>query len=169
MTEGPSGAIKGRTITGRSDRVVKNPEIPFSPEIPDVELDIDLAFGIPIETPFEKYTVVVIPAAGVFRGDLASLLRKPRTFGAIITCLQEVWTIESEPTGEDTFGLLVYSERRKPLISGRGRVVEDSFEWSLATVYDNVRSSPRADSVSGSGKCNTNGVCEVGITYTVSF
>ena len=38
-------------ITGRVDltEAIRDPDIPVRPEVPDVELDFDHAFGLPIE------------------------------------------------------------------------------------------------------------------------
>ena len=158
-----------KTIAGTSDTIIADPEVPFRPEVKGVELDFDRAFGIPVD----EFTVIVIPAVGVFgRGLDSVLVRQSTTAGAIINCEQKVWLMESEPTGEASFGLLIYGEDRKPLISGQGRLVErdDALEYDIATVYDNVQSSPRADTVKGSGKCKTDGSgCEVGVEWSVTF
>ena len=74
------------------------------------------------------------------------------------------------PTGDDRFGFIVYSERRKPLIVGEGTVPEGgAFDVSLRTVYERVSSSPRNDSVSGSATCSSDGTCSGTVTYTYNF
>lgn len=125
------------------------------------DLDIYSAFGIRID----KYLAVVVPGRGILGpdGDLEVLLRSPMKLGVIVNCFRKVWHIESEPTIDDGFGMLVYAPQsrtnphdRKPVMSGEGRVSRTkaggaSMRFAMKTVYSYVSSSPRRDKLSVSG------------------
>jgi hypothetical protein len=152
-------------------RKIHKPRIPARPRVPGVKLDFERAFGLPVKP---DRTMIVIPAHGVFgrrKKRESPLLQGPTTLGIVLNCNGDVWKIESEPTGEDRFGFIIYSEKGKPLMVGEGSVPDDNtaFDLSFRTIYRGVSSSPRKDSVSGNAKCNTNNVCEGGVTYTYNF
>jgi len=131
------------------------------------DLDIDSAFGIRLD----KYLAVIVPIRGVFgpNGSIEALLRSPMQLGVIVNCFGKVWYIESEPTIDNGFGMLVYAPQsrtnphhRKPVMSGEGKVStakagSASMRFGMKTVYDYVSSSPRRDKLSVSGSASKKG------------
>jgi hypothetical protein len=102
------------------NRVISNPTIPFHPTIPNVSLDFDQALGVQVR----DRVPIFIPVAGLFGpcADPGRLLRSPMMCGAIISCQEEVWTVESEPTRGNAFGLLVHNANGKCIMAGEGTV-----------------------------------------------
>ena len=179
MSEETSIGRSGSGTTHEFRPITRNlEEFPLPEEAKDIPLDPSYGFEVPID----EFTATFIPNGRWFgpEGNIRAVLEEPMTAGVIVNCLDVVWFVESEPTGEEgTFGLLVYApqqgeRKRKPLLVGQGSIGEDTqgdeaLTVDVRTVYDFVRSSPRADKLSGSASCNTQGVCTGTITYSYEF
>lgn len=161
---------KTETIT--TDRVIPKPEIPFHPTIPNVVLDFDQAFGIPMGDKM----AVFIPAHGISGpcADRGDLLRAPRTMGGMINCVKEVWVVQTEPTLGNAFGILITTEKGKCVMSGQGTVTNEDgarggkgsvVKFTVGTVYDNVGAQKRTVSAGGSGS-NTGWEVHAEATWT---
>jgi hypothetical protein len=140
------------------DKVLARPQLPFHPTVAGVTLDFDNSVGVQVG----ERLAFVIPSDGLFGpcSDLGDLLRKPRVWGVIINCFGEPWTVDSEPTVGNAFGLLVRNESGRCVMSGEGEVANASqvdgatrptMRFSIKTVYANVGAQRRSVTVGGSG------------------
>ncbi|MBV9493301.1 MAG: hypothetical protein JOZ54_03585 [Acidobacteria bacterium] len=156
----PTARILGcKTETNPLGTILTRPELPFHPTIPGVELDFDNRVGVPVG----DRMATVIPSSGLFGpcGDLGDLLRKPRVWGMIINCFGEPWTVDSEPTIGNAFGLLVRNERGRCVMSGEGEIVNaidgstddkvarPTMRFSVKTVYANAGAQRRTVTAGG--------------------
>jgi len=163
-----------KVVSGTIDSVVSRPPVPVFPAIPSVGLDYEQAVGFRIG----DHIAIFVPMAGLLGpcGDKGHLLRAPTTMGIVINCEKEVWVVETEPTEGNRFGMIIYTARRKPIISGQGAVTTSDgatntdtvLEFKFATLYDMITSSPKKTKVSGGGKVGSGG-WEVTGTYTIEF
>jgi hypothetical protein len=93
-----------------------------------------------------RYRATFIPRAGLLgpAGDPQRLVQESMTMAMVVTCLKDVWWIESEPAGEQTFSIVAYAadratrgSSRTAVLSGKGVVAaggEKRVEFSLQTV-----------------------------------
>jgi hypothetical protein len=107
-----------------------------------VPFDPQAGFDLPIG----RYRATFIPRAGLLgpEGDPQRILQESMTIAMVITCLKDVWWIESEPAGGQTFSMVAYAadqatrgSRRTTVLSGQGIVAADGgkqVEFSLQTV-----------------------------------
>jgi hypothetical protein len=172
-------AKKRLTITGTSTHVTQGPlaERPAATLTRGLNLDFDNGFGIKIQ----KYVATFVPREGIFgeRGDPFLLIRESMTAGIIVNCLKDVWYVETEPTSEKTFGLVVYAPQelsgwraRKPIMRGEGEIASSqsgtTTSFSIETLYAYIRSSPRRDHVSASGSIGR-GKVRMQVSYSIEF
>jgi hypothetical protein len=167
-----------RPFQGRSDKVVKKPKITakLPSDAKKEDLDFDSSFGVQIEETMATF----VPVKGLIGkgGDMRRLLREPMTFGILINCVDQVWFVESEPTGPDTFGVIILAPQegkqgwrsRKPILTGPCTIIENApgdrtLKFDLKTIYDNVSASPRGDSLTVSGGISDG---PAGTTYTTT-
>lgn len=111
-----------------------------------VSFDPDAGFDLDIG----GYRPTFIPQSGLFgpEGDAERLIREPLVVGMVITCLKDIWWIESEPRGERTFTITAYAAEhaatgsgRTALLTGEGAVTPDGgVACSLQTVSALARS-----------------------------
>ncbi len=107
-----------------------------------VPLDPRTGFDLPIG----QFRATFIPRAGLLGpdGDPQRLLTEPLVMGMVVTCLKEVWSIESAPAGDRTFTIAAYAvdeaseeSGRLAVLAGQGLVAADGggrVEFSLQTV-----------------------------------
>jgi len=171
---------ENKKIRGRSTKVIAKPllDVRLPRAASSLDLDLDHSWGVQIS----KYVAAFVPRAGLFgdQGDLSVLVREPTTIGIIVNCMNDIWFVESEPTSGNSFGLLVYAPQtakgwrgRKPVMSGEGRISiknnrPRSVSFSFQTVYSYVSSSPRRDTISGSGSISR-GRTSINVKYTIEF
>lgn len=82
--------------------------------------------GVPLDPqsgfdlPNGRFRATFVPRAGLVgpQGQPEALLREPMVVGMVISCLQDVWWIESEPATGSAFNLVLY---RSPRDGGAGR------------------------------------------------
>ena len=158
--------MERKTVEGSIDRAMKPTkglkELPLARQTREMALAPEHGFVLAIG----DCEVTFVPNAAVVgdRGNPRALLQGPMRAGVLVNCLNEVWYVESEPTGEDSFGLTLYApqtgmrgwQSRKPVMSGQGKVVTQSdgregIQFEMKTVFPRVRTSPREDSASVSG------------------
>ncbi len=113
-----------------------------------VPLDPGSGFDLPIGL----FRATFIPRASLLGpgGDPHVLLKEPLVIGMVITCLEKIWWIESEPAGGQAFTMVAYSAGAGPgepdrtaILSGRGVVSPDGaglVDFSLQTVTELARS-----------------------------
>ena len=67
---------------------------------------------------------------------------RPRLFAHIVQCSGKVWEIKTEPTGENIFGLIIYTQRGKALAAGTGKIQHDGqMDFSIKTLYPGITNS----------------------------
>lgn len=107
-----------------------------------VPLDPLAGFDLPIG----PFRATFIPRAGLLgpTGDPERLLREPLIMAMVVTCLKDLWWIESEPAGDQTFTMVAYAAESAPggshrtaVLSGQGVVTAEGghkVQFSLQTV-----------------------------------
>jgi len=113
-----------------------------------VPLDASSGFDLPIG----RFRATFIPRAGLLGpdGNPDVLLKEPLVIGMVITCLDKIWWIESEPAGGRAFNMVAYAAGAAPgeqgltaILSGQGTVAADGgklVNFALQTASALVRS-----------------------------
>jgi hypothetical protein len=171
----------GRVLKGRTEKVVHRPKIKtdLPPELKRQNLDHERSFAVELE----DCVATFIPFKGILgkNGELRRLPKKPKQIGVIINCLDEVWPVDAEATSDSSLGLVVSAPQKgekgrhshKPVMAGNATISGDeenySLKFNLSTLYDDISTSPRSDSVKGSGTVNSDGSASVTISYEIKF
>jgi hypothetical protein len=107
-----------------------------------VPLDPQTGFDLPVG----QFRATFIPRVGLLGpgGKPERLLQEPMVMAMVVTCLQDIWWIESEPAGDRTFTMVAYAAEdatagssRMAVLSGQGVVASDggsAVTFALQTV-----------------------------------
>ena len=139
-----TGASPRRTRTATTFLTASQAPTEFSlpVELESVPFDQQAGFDLPIG----RFRATFIPRAGLLgpEGDPQRLLQESTTMAMVVTCLKDIWWIESEPAGGQTFSMVAYAadqqtrgSSRTAVLSGQGVVAADGekrIEFSLQTV-----------------------------------
>lgn len=84
------------------------------------------------------FTAWIVPRAGLFGpgGDLSRLLREAMTLGEVVTCLEEVWVLESAPGAGGAIDLAAWAESEDgpvTMLAGTGRIADGGLLARLGT------------------------------------
>ncbi|MGI9253936.1 MAG: hypothetical protein ACR2J8_09325, partial [Thermomicrobiales bacterium] len=100
---------------------------------------------------FAPFTAWMIPRAGLLGqdGDPSPLREERLVAGAIVTCLGEVWWLESVPAGRNGFALTAWAgsaDGPKPMLAGEGAIDPTGLSVRLDTPAS-LRGSARHDQI----------------------
>ena len=101
--------------------------------------------------------------------QVTELLEKDAIVAYILNCEGQEWVIKTESTTEGKFGLIVYTAKGKPYLSGEGQV-ESSGIWNarFATLYPGIRNTKRCH-LQGGIRGGTGQKTEVQVGGTCEF
>lgn len=139
----PAAPRRRRRTAARFEAASQAPtEFVLPATLEGVPLDPRTGFDLPIG----RFRATFIPRAGLLGpdGDPQRLLQEPMTMAMVVTCLKDIWWIESEPAGNKTFTMMAYAadevageSGRLAVLAGQGVVAADGggrIEFSLQTV-----------------------------------
>ncbi|MDF3039801.1 MAG: hypothetical protein K0Q71_2507 [Thermomicrobiales bacterium] len=164
---------RGRTATAFEAASQAPSEFTLPAALDAVPLDPRTGFDLPIG----QFRVTFIPRAGLLGpdGDPQRLLTEPLVMGMVVTCLKEVWSIESAPAGDRTFTIAAYAvdeaseeSGRLAVLAGQGLVAADGggrVEFSLQTVPA-LAGSARFDQITASVAAQPDGSYEGQVEVT---
>jgi hypothetical protein len=111
---------------------------------------------------------------GLFAGNPAevnSLLQSDGVVAYIISCEGQEWTVKTEMTADNHFGLIVYTTSGKPYLAGE-LDVDLAGRWSakFATLYPGIRNKKKCSLQGGvRGGTGQKTDAQIGGTCSVSF
>jgi hypothetical protein len=118
-----------------------------------------------------KYSLSVFVLPELVKGtreQRSAILSGEGTMAHCISCVGEEWNLQSEPTGPDAVGLIMYTAKGKALASGTGRLERNgAITFSISTLYKGMTNvAPIEYSVQG--KVTSDGKYEVTVGAKVS-
>lgn len=148
----------------------------FYPLSPDAKVHRELGrnfaekSGFSIKLPGNRGAIVLIDrrfTAGD-RKDKIEFISRPQTIAHIETCSGVVWEIKTEPTGSDTFGMILYTKKGKPIGAGEGKILaRGDVKYTLGTLYKGITNKVKLE-VKAEGKANSDGTYSGTVSVSAS-